>query len=196
MASTLEAWQEVAKVTITPINAGAVEFAALTETIDVDQGDKDIEGLALTSGGRLAKFTPEADTSIKLELYPLGISTVTAANDLGVAQFFHTASGSWDTSQPLSVSNSTKRENYRIALLWTNDTTNTSAAGAVASGSSAYRYVLKNAYLTSIKTSFTDKILKVTATFKAPPFKKDGTANITEESTDGTAAMTALSAYT
>jgi len=187
-----DVWQETAIVGVTPTGGTAEAFATITETVDVDMGDKDIEGVATLKGGRLTKYTPQADTSVTLELYPVDIGGT--ASGSGVAQLFHTTDANWDTSQPISVNASLNRERYQIAVLWAESQPTDITAEGAATGN-AYRFVLKNAVLTSYKPSYTDKILKVTATFKAPAFAKDGTANITEESSDSGTTMAALSAY-
>ena len=188
MASQTNAWLETALVTITKLAGTDYEFAALTETIDIDQGDKDIEGIANVAGGRVVKWTPEGDTSITLEMYPTGVNGLATPD--GVANLFH---GFTDTS---TGSNSRVRDLFRISVLWTNDTTATSGAGATAASTSNKRFALANAYATSYKTSFTDGIQKVTITFKTTPFNKAGdTSNILEEGINNTASTT-LTAYT
>jgi len=66
-----DAWMEKCLIGISVIAGEEVQFASLMETGDFDIGDKDIEGLALTNGGRVTKFTPEADSTITFEAYPL-----------------------------------------------------------------------------------------------------------------------------
>jgi len=187
-----DVWQETALVGITPIDGSADQYATITETIDIDMGDKDIEGITTIKGGRLTKFTPQADTSVTIELYPVDIGG--QASGSGVAQLFHTTDANWDVSQPVSVNASLNREKYQVAVLLTEDS-DVATAEAAATGN-AYRFVFKNAYLTSYKPSYTDKVLKVTATFKVPAFNKAGTANITEESSDSGTTLVALSSYT
>ena len=181
----VDAWQETALVTIRVYNGDAYNFGTLTESIDIDLGDKDIEGLPLINGGRLVKFNPEADTTITLDLYPVEAGNVSAGDANGIFDLF---AGITSSTQPISINNSRTRTNLRLAIMWTDNTTLTSAEDATSDGDKAMRLVFTNAYCTSAKPSFTDGILKVTATFKCAPYKKDGTPNITFESTDGTAA--------
>ena len=81
-------------------------------------------------------------------------------------------------------------------MLWTDDTTATSGAGAVTNGKQGYRFSAKNGYLVSAKPSFTDGVLKFTFQFKFPAKNKSAVGNITEESTDSTAGISALGTYT
>ena len=56
---------------ISKIGGQEVQFASDVETSDFDIGEKDIEGIPMTSGGRVTKFTPEGDSSATFEAYPL-----------------------------------------------------------------------------------------------------------------------------
>ena len=66
-----DAWMEECLVGISVIAGEEVQFASIAETVDFDIGEKDIEGLALVNGGRVTKHTPEGDSSITFEVYPL-----------------------------------------------------------------------------------------------------------------------------
>ena len=194
-----EAWSEVALVAITPAGDGIAQgqdlaFAALTETIDIDEGDKPVEQIPNLAGGRFIKKNPQEGTTVTLEAYPTGIGAVTAAEDLGPSQLFHEVSGSWDTSGALQVETTRDRQMYRVILLWTDSTTATAEA-SVSASNNAYRWVGANGYMTSCKKSYTDGVLKFTFSFFFPPFDAAGTANIMEESIK-TSDQTALAAIT
>jgi len=66
-----DAWMETCYIGISKIAGEEVQFQGLTETADFDIGEKDIEGLALTNGGRVTKINPEGDSSITFEAYPM-----------------------------------------------------------------------------------------------------------------------------
>lgn len=192
MAISEGAWSETALITITKyVAAGGtdVEFAALTETIDIDLGDKDIDIIANLKGGRFIKKIPAAGTTVTFEGYPVDIDS---AGGTGVSQMFH--GGTWDTSEPMAVTNSISRDLFRLAILWTDDTAATSAADATAATTNAYRITFAHAYMTSMKPSFTDGVLKFTFAFKIAPFNKEGVGLIHEDSGDAT-ALTGLNTY-
>ena len=191
MATNQGAWSETAFVTITRYAAGGgtdVQFASLTETIDIDMGDKDIEQVPTLIGGRVVKKTPQDITTITFEGYPVDLDSGSSPAT-GVSQLFQ-GGATWDTSEPLTNTSTIVRDLFRIAILWTDDTTATSAAGATASSTNAYRIVFAHAYCTSMKPSYTDGILKVTFTFKCPAFNKFGMSLIKEDSGDATAIAT------
>ena len=66
-----DAWMENALIGISIIGSEEVQFNSIVETADFDIGEKDIEGLALVNGGRVTKHTPEGDSSITFEVYPM-----------------------------------------------------------------------------------------------------------------------------
>ena len=66
-----DAWMEKCLIGISVIAGEEVQFNSIAETADFDIGEKDIEGLALTNGGRITKHTPEGDSSITFEVWPL-----------------------------------------------------------------------------------------------------------------------------
>lgn len=184
MVAAPDLWDETALVSIKD-GTTVMEVIAITETVDIDMGDKDGESIPNLGGGRLWKKTPEADTSITFEGYPVDIGEDTDTSPDGLMQFFM---GNTDATQPLSASSSLTRTKYTVTIMWT-DGTAASATASVAADNNALRYDFQNAYFVSCKPSFTDGALKATYVFKCPPFQKDGTSNITVESTDNTASM-------
>ena len=99
-----------------------------------------------------------------------------------------------DAGQPLStdlVSGTgidRSRDRFMVAILWTTDTAINSAMDATTdTDKTALRFYAKECRIISHKSSFTDGILKVTATFKYPAYSKDGTTkNDAWQSTDDT----------
>jgi len=185
-------WGEgTALIAVAAKGGNDVEFSSAINTIDIDMGDKDFDIIALVRGGRLEKPLPEAETVITFEGYPVNLDTTST----DVIQRFFTKSASWDTTEPLSVSNTRNRENFRVVILWTEDTSVTSAAAQVPSGSEALRAIFINCRLISVKPTFTDNELKFTFKFKCAPYQKDGSSNITWESSDGSNALSAVGSY-
>ncbi len=66
-----DAWIETCLIGIAKIGGEEVQFSSITETSDFDIGEKDIEGMALVNGGRVTKWSPEGDSTITFEAYPL-----------------------------------------------------------------------------------------------------------------------------
>ena len=125
----------------------------------------------------------------------------------GLSQFF-TSGQTIDIttpSQPVSTNITYvggvdyERERFRIAVMWTDDTTVTSASGATTTSDKVgLRFAALGCRMISHKSAFTDGILKVTATFKFPAMNKDGTVKMCRwDSTDDgdTTPMTALGTY-
>ena len=212
MASFPDAWEECALITIDRYDASSpitLQANALTETIDIAQGDYPGESIPNIAGGRVWKQSPEEDGEITLEMYPtsLTIDTNTTPDTYqGVFQFF--AGGTIDTTTPtqpiattttFSAGVSRVRDRFRVTIMWTDDTAQTSAtATTTATDKTALRFSAMGCRMTSHKAEFTDGILKVTATFKYPAMNKDGTVRMWKwESTNDTdtSPIGALPAY-
>lgn len=193
-----DTWSETALVAISAQAGTNVQFASITETIDIDIGDKDFDVIATLSGGRLVKFTPQEPTTITLEAYPINAATegfTTATTGAGFFDLMNT----YDAAQPLVIAADRNRNKHRIAIMWTDKTTETDAtAQIIAPTNTALRVVAADGYFTSVKPSFTDGVLKFTITYKTPPFDSSGAANIKIESVSGsgTVTLTALASYT
>jgi len=192
-----DAWKEFCLIGIIPeaypTGAGGgteIAFAGMTEDISgMDWGDRDIEGMALVNGGRVVKNSPMEDESITFKMYPVDqlLDTANVAN--GVAQLFHPQTAE-DVTQPVVVDNSIYRRRFGLILLWAN--TLPATAGALpAEGVNAERVQIINAYMTSYKLNYDDKVLSAEVTFKWAPFSKAATANKREESTDGSVQLAA-----
>ena len=194
-AAVDDAWQEVCLIAISKVGGSDIQFAGLTETVDCDLGEKDIEGIVLVNGGRVTKFNPEGDSSITLEAYPLEAGTDAGTTGKGFYDLMHTV----DASVPIRITNDRKRNKYRILVLWTNDPTPTTAQAATANTYSALRIGLADGYFTAVKPSFTDGTLKWTITYKCTAFDKAAAGNVMVESCAGTTAgdiLPAIGSYT
>ena len=195
-----DVWLETARVTISDVTSGnVVNFCAITETIDIDQGEKQFDVINNLCGGRIVKHTPETETTITMEMYPLeagtsAISTATGAWDLLYGGLMS------DTANPISLSPATNdRVKHRVAILWTDSIASDDAGAQILSPTNkALRFVAAGGYFVSVKPSFTDGILKFTVQYKVPPYDSSASANILIESVDGTdtATLTVLNTYT
>lgn len=201
-----EAWCETAYITIQAESANPLHFRTITDTMDFDLGEKGFDTVPTVSGGRIIKFTPETDSSVTLELYPVASGNYWSSSGEEAAGFYdllHTKSATYD---PLGgggayqkISADTSRTRYRLAILWTNApaASVTSATQAITTSNKAALRIAMCGYFTQVKPSFTDDTLKVTATFKVPATNKAGTANIQVESTDDADTnMPALGVFT
>lgn len=192
--ANVDMWSETALIAISAAGGSEVQFMTITETLDIDIGDKDFDIVATLAGGRLVKFNPQVETTITFEAYPVEAGTDTGSTGKGFFDLLNTA----DSSQPMSVLVDRTRSKHRVIITWTDDTTVTTAEGliALANTASGMRVVAADGYFTSAKPSFTDGQLKWTVIFKVPAFDKNALANVKVESTDGTADMIAVPSYT
>jgi hypothetical protein len=190
-----DAWMEECLIAISKIGGSDIQFAGLTETVDFDIGEKDIEGLALVNGGRVTKWVPEGDSSVTFEAYPLEAGTDTGTTGKGFFDLLHSV----DASVPIRITNSRNRDKYRLLVLWTNDPTPTTAQASTANTYSAFRIGMADGYFTSVKPSFTDGILKFTVKYKVTAFDKSAEGNVMMESCAGASesdVLPTVAAYT
>lgn len=184
-AAVPDIWQERCLVGLIPDGGSEIAFAGIMEDItSVDWGEKDIEGMATLSGGRLVGFTPMTDESITIKVWPVSAGIDSESTATGIAQLFHPQSTA-DSTEPIAVDNRIDRQKFGLILLWA--TTLPATAGAQnAAGTNAFRIQVINAYMTSYKPDYSDKRLSAEVTFKWTPVDKSGNRNKREESsTDG-----------
>lgn len=181
---TDDAWMETCLIAISKVGGSDVQFASLTETVDFDIGDKDIEGLPLLNGGRLTKFSPEADSTITFEAYPLQAGTSSGTVGTGFFDLMHTQDID-TTDGGIRILNDNNRDKYRVLVMWTNDSTVTAAESITTDTHSALRIGMADGYFTSVKPSFTDGIQKWTVTFKVTAKDKAAGSNVMVESCAG-----------
>lgn len=190
-----DAWMGVCLIAVSPIAGSDIQYAGLTETVDPDLGEKDIEAKALVNGGRVTIFKPEGLSTLTLEAYPLQAGTDTGTTGLGFYDLMHTV----DSSVPIRITNDRNRVKHRILVLWTNDPTPTTAQAATANTYSALRIGLADGYFTKVKPVFTDGELKFTVTYKCAAFDKAAAGNVMMESCAGASApdvLPAIASYT
>jgi len=189
-----DTWSETALLSISKASDSEVQYYTITETMDIDIGEKGFDVIATLAGGRLVKFTPQEPITMTFDAYCVEAGTDTGAVGKG---FFDLLWGGIrsDTSQPISISADRTRQKHRVTILWTDDTTVTTAHASINLGQSGMRIIAKNGYCTSVKESMTDGVKKATVTYKFPPFDKDGTANVEIQSVDGTSTMTMTSTW-
>jgi len=200
MAVNDDAWQETAGVSIM-VQGGTedIPFQSITEEIEFDGFEKDFESIATLSGGRLVKVTSEGDVTVTLTAYPQeagNLDVSAATTPTGFFDMLHAE----DTGEAQVISATRARTKYRIAVLWTDATITNANQAIVSPTNKCLRFVGANGYITSVKPSFSDKLLKFEVTFKLPPFDSAGAANYKWESVNGetgaTVTLTALASYT
>ncbi len=190
-----DAWMETCLIAISALDGADVAFAGLTETVDFDLGEKDIEGVPLVNGGRVTKWSPEGDKTITMEAYPMEAGTDSGVTGKGFYDLLH----SQDAVVPIRILNDHTRTKYRILVLWTNDSTAVTAQSITAANASALRIGLADGHFTSVKPSFTDGILKFTIIYKCAAFDKAADSNVMMESaagSSGTDLLPAIASYT
>lgn len=186
----VDCWHETFQFSLQAKGGTAYEMNGITEDISgFDFGVKDIEGVALANGGRVAKWTPQADESMTIKAWPTDVLMGTK----GFWQHFHPLSTA-DATGTAEVPNTRTRLRVQGIIRWS---TNPPATAGTAGTANAREYliVIKNAYVTNVKPGLEDKNMSAEITLKWPPFDTSGTANMTHYSSDGSAALGAVTTY-
>ncbi|MFA5132760.1 MAG: hypothetical protein WC444_05565 [Candidatus Paceibacterota bacterium] len=186
----VDAWTETCLIQMAKKEtalASEVQVNGVTETVDIDLGDKDSEWTALLNGGRVVNYTPMADTSVTLDCYCVAATQGAGATQLG---FFDALMGN------TTVQSDRVHDKYRLTILWTDATAITTAGAALVTTQTGLRFVGAEGHVTSVKPSMTDGRLKFTVTIKFPAFDKAGNACVFFESCDTTGTLGALLTYT
>ena len=175
-------WSEVALVTIQKSGGTAYLFGSVTETIDISEPDYPGEGIPNLAGGRIWKQSSQEDGEVTLEIYPLNLDTTA-----GEGLFQEFVGGAVDSSGALATDIAwasgidRSRDKFMIVVMWTDDTTITTAAlvndpsPSAATDKLCLRFYAKECRIISHKTAFTDGIVKTTVTLKFPDSAKIGT---------------------
>lgn len=197
-------WQERAFVTLSKKGASSdIDFHGLMSEMSFSGGAKDVEGQALMNGGRLRQRSAQEDFEWSATLYMTGVSP---SEGTGIAEWFHGSSDQKSSkSSVYEYETSLTRDDFRIAVMFTNATTNasgsdlTSATDGVEANSSnkAYRFIATDAQLTEYEQNFDDNVLEVEVTFVITPFDETGASNVREQEYTGDASETlaALTSY-
>ena len=198
MASNFDTLSDNAKrfIAIAKKDGSDVEFHTIITSVDQSGGAKGFESIATQSGGRLKNFRPQEDIELTLEGYAVEVGTKTGTTGNGFEDLLDDSLSASAGTDPLSVTGTHDRPEYRLILVKTADWTRTTAIAASNSAEKAVRWTYKNGHITNVVHSDTDNVVKFTITYKVAPYAKDGTSNITKESADGTRLLKAVAAYT
>lgn len=197
-----DCWSKNCKISIAVKDGTDYAFGGRTRDIDINEGDKGGSSVASVDGSRLWIDTPQEDGTITLTMRPIDLDTT--ADDGGVFQLY--TGGVWDTTDPLKSADLTAdadneeksltRSEFRVAIMWTNDTANTGAHLATMAGTQALQFYAEDCRIVSHTAAFgPDRELVITATFKFPPRDNAGALNYHWQSCT-TAILAALGSYT
>ena len=187
------AWQRQCLIAITD-GTSTMAMESLTETVDIDMGERDLDKIDLCNLGQIPKHGALGITTITIEGYPKQAGSSATGTGYGFFDIF-ASKPAIDSSQPLDVDLSTTLTRYRVAAMWTNDPNATVADAATAAATASIRFVMAECFCVSCKSDFTDGVLKQTLVFKGIAFDTTGNTNIKMESHNA-GAMVALGTYT
>ncbi len=189
MANPSDTFSELSFLTIQKKAGTPRHYETIIETIDISGGEKGVDYIATIKGGRLKKFNPQEPIEVTIEGYAVEVGTTGGASTgTGFYDLLHSV----DTSQPMSIPVDHARDETMIAIMATDNLSQSNAVSATTSTDNCERWVFKNGHVTNVTASFTDKVWKFTLNYSVGPFDKTGTANVTYESSDGNGALSAV----
>ena len=203
MTNVATSWTEVAYVTITEQSGVDVDFCSISESVNIDEGERPVETNYTLCGGKIVRTMVQGDTTVTMKAYPTQAGTA-GTGTVGKGfhdMFYDSVTESATTGQIEVINERTTRKKFRLAVLWTNDTSSNSAVRQVVSPTyAALRWTGRNGYITKVAPSFeANGQLAFDVTFLFPSNQSGGAANIQVESISGggtTATMATLSSYT
>lgn len=137
-----DAWQRTAYISVESSSTVKMQYEALSETIEIDMSERDIDKIDLLNLGQITKHGQPGICTITIDGYPIQAGTSDPAKGTikgglatGYFEVFANA-GHSSTSQPLDLDMSNTLTRYRVAILWTDqDLLSDTAASASDSGS-------------------------------------------------------------
>jgi hypothetical protein len=153
-------------------------------------------------GGRIPILRPQEDHTVTLKIFPVHAFNLAAGGTAqAIDDLFNDTSTIIEADKQVNVSNASgTRKKFRLAMLWTDDTSATNATGAMDKDSLGYRLAFRNGYITGVAKSFNadGSLLSADVTFMFPAREKSGTANMMSQSStsDATDDLAALTSYT
>jgi len=182
MALSQKAWYDKAYISVSEKGGSEVQLRSKTTSLSISGGDFDIEGIE-TFGGKVKRIGTREDIEISFDGIP------TSLQDFD--WMFHGV-----TSSATSITSSTVKD-YRVTLLWTDQSGVTSATQAISTSSEAYREIYADANLISLEKNMdAGEHLTATMTFKLPFEDDSGSINFKKEMCDTSGTLSAVPAYT
>jgi len=139
---SFDAWQRKAYISVESGTAALpvkMQYQAITETIDIDVGERDLDKIDLLNLGQITKHGPIGITTITFEGYPMYAGTFdTSGATRGTPKSGIAASywevfaqvGHMDTADPITNTITNDVTRYRVAILWTDDSIDTGTTSA------------------------------------------------------------------
>jgi hypothetical protein len=161
--------------------------------VNIEGGSRAKSKIELCNLGQIPRHEGTDPITITFEGYPRFAGTAAAGAVDGIWEIY-ADSPVTDASQPLAISASNTLTKYRVTLLWTDDSSATSASGTTAASTNADRVVIAECFAMGCPIDFTDRIRKETLSFWGVVFDASASANLKRDSGKAT-ALTALTGY-
>ncbi len=137
-----DAWQRQAYISVESGTAALpvkMQYEALSETIDIDTGERDYDKIELLNLGQIAKHGAMGIMTVTFEGYPLYAGTPDTSGATrgtpksGIAESYwevFAQVGHMDTTDPITNTVTNDVTRYRVSILWTDDEIDTGTTSA------------------------------------------------------------------
>ena len=177
-----KAWYDKMFICVSKKAGSEVQLRAKTTSLSITGGNYDTESLE-TFSGKIKRVGTREDIEISFDGIP------TSHQDFD--WIFHGLA----TNTATSITSSSEAD-YRLCLLWTDQTGVTSAAQAIATASEGYREIYAGCNLISLEKNMdAGEHLTATLNFKVPFEDDTGSLNWKKEVSLTSNALSAVSAY-
>jgi len=174
-------WYDKVFISVSKKNSGTEVQLRKTTSLSITGGNFDIESID-TFSGKVKRVGSREDIEISFDGVPTDVQTFD--------WIFHGRSNSVTSITSSSV------EDFRITILWTDQTGVTSATQAISTSSEAYRQIYAEANCTSLEYNMdAGEELTATMTLKLAYEDEDGNLNFKKEMCDTSSALSAVPAY-
>ena len=183
MLTQNEAWYSKAYICVSAESGSEVQLRAKTTSLGISGGNFDIESID-TFSGKIKKIGTREDFEISFDGIPIS------------HQDFDWIFHGLTTNTATSITSSTVRD-YRVVMLWTDETGITSANQAIATASEGYREAYVDCNLVSLEKNMdAGDHLQASMVFKCPFEDTSGSVNFKKEACNTASALSTTSAYT
>lgn len=134
-----DAFQRGAFISVESSSTVKMQYEALSETIDIDTGERGMDVITLLNLGQIPKHTAPGICTITFEGYPMQVGTSDTSGGTRGTPKGGVATGYWelfanaghaDTTQALDLDMSNTLTPYRVAILWTDEDRTSGTASA------------------------------------------------------------------
>lgn len=140
---SFDSWQRKAFISVESSSTVKMQYESLTSSISIEVGEREYDKIDLLNLGQIAKHGPMGIVTLTLEGYPMYAGTPDTSDATrgtpksGIAKSYwevFAQVGHMDTADPVTNTITNDVTRYRVAILWTDQSTLSDTASASSNG--------------------------------------------------------------